>query len=248
MKIVVNGSNGRMGRVLISMMREDPASYEIVAAVDMNNCASGEYPMYENIRDFTGDADCIIDFSHHSAAPALCEYAAERGIPLIIATTAHTDEEKAAIVNAAKSVPVFFSANMSLGIAVTARLAKTAAALFPEADIEIVEAHHNRKLDVPSGTAILLGNAIKQVRTDAEFNIGRHENGKRTKNEIGIHSIRTGNVVGDHEIIIATDTQTIRIKHEAHDRALFAEGALEAARFLCGKPAGLYDMNSIVGE
>jgi len=115
------------------------------------------------------------------------------------------------------------------------------------ADIEIVEAHHNRKLDVPSGTAILLGNAVKEVRCDAEFNVGRHENGKRTKTEIGIHSIRTGNTVGDHEIIIATDTQTIRIKHEAHDRALFAEGALEAAKFICKKPAGLYDMNCIVG-
>ncbi|MBQ3099518.1 MAG: 4-hydroxy-tetrahydrodipicolinate reductase [Clostridia bacterium] len=247
MKVIVNGSNGRMGRVLISMMRAEPELYEIVAAVDMNNEASGEYPIFENICDFTGDADCIIDFSHHSAAPALCRYACERNIPIVIATTAHTEDEKAAIAEAAKSVPVFYSANMSLGIAVTARLAKTAASFFPDADIEIVEAHHNRKLDVPSGTAILLGNAVKEVRADAEFNVGRHENGKRTKNEIGIHSIRTGNTVGDHEIIIATDTQTIRIKHEAHDRALFAEGAFEAAKFLCEKPAGLYDMNCIVG-
>ncbi len=246
MKVIINGSNGRMGRVLISMMREDPANYEIAAAVDMNNEASGEYPIFESINDFTGYADCIIDFSHHSAAPALCEYAAERKLPIVIATTAHTDDEKAAITAASKSVPVFYSANMSLGIAVTARLAKTAAEFFPDADIEIVEAHHNRKLDVPSGTAILLGNAVKEARTDAEFNVGRHENGKRTKNEIGIHSIRCGNVVGDHEIIIATDTQTIRIKHEAHDRALFAEGALEAAKFICGKTPGLYDMNCIV--
>lgn len=237
-----------MGRVLISIMRDSANDYEIVAAIDTNNEASNDYPMYESVRDFTGDADCIIDFSHHSAAPALCDYAVERGIPLIIATTAHTEEEKAAIHEAAKSIPVFFSANMSLGIAATALLAKTAAALFPDADIEIVEAHHNRKLDVPSGTAILLGNAIKEIRPEAEFNIGRHENGKRTKNEIGIHSIRTGNVVGDHEVIIATDTQTLRIKHEAHDRALFAEGALAAAKFLCKKPAGLYDMNSIISE
>lgn len=247
MKIIVNGSNGRMGRVLISIIRGTSSEYEIAAAVDMNNEASGEYPIFENIRDFTGDADCIIDFSHHSAAPTLCEYAVERKIPLVIATTAHTEEEKAVMFQASDKIPIFYSANMSLGIAVTARLAKTAASFFPDADIEIVEAHHNRKLDVPSGTALLLADAVKQVRPDAKFNVGRHENGKREKNEIGIHSIRTGNVVGDHEIIIATDTQTIRLKHEAHDRALFAEGALEAARFLCGQAPGLYDMNCVVG-
>ncbi len=246
MKVIVNGSDGRMGRVLISMMAENDG-WEIVAAVDVNNGDSGEYPKFKSISEFTAGADCIIDFSHHSAAPALCEYAVKRNIPLVVATTGHTEEEKAAIIEAAKSVPVFYSANMSLGIAVTARLVKIAASFFPDADIEIVEAHHNRKLDVPSGTAILLGNAVKEVRCGSGFNIGRHENGKRTKNEIGIHSIRTGNTVGDHEIIIATDTQSIRIKHEAHDRALFAEGALEAAVFIFGKPAGLYDMNSIVG-
>jgi len=246
MKVVVNGSCGRMGRVIISMMLADE-QYEIVAAVDVHSEGSGEYPVFKNIFDFNGEADCIIDFSHHSAAPDLCRYACERNIPLVIATTAHTDDEKEAIFAAARTVPVFYSANMSLGIAVTARLVKTAASFFPDADIEIVETHHNRKIDVPSGTAILLGDAVREVRPEAEFNIGRSENGKRPKNEIGIHSIRTGNTVGDHEIIIATDTQSIRIRHEAHDRALFAEGALEAAKFLCGKPAGLYDMNCIVG-
>ncbi|MBR6800212.1 MAG: 4-hydroxy-tetrahydrodipicolinate reductase [Eubacteriaceae bacterium] len=246
MKVVINGACGRMGRTIISMMLPDER-YEIVAAVDIHSEENGEYPVFKNIFDFDGDADCIIDFSHHSAAADLCRYASGRNIPLVIATTAHTDEEKAVIGLAAKTIPVFYSANMSLGIAVTARLAKTAASLFPDADIEIIETHHNRKLDVPSGTAILLGNALREVRPDAEFNIGRSENGKRPKNEIGIHSIRTGNTVGDHEIIIATDTQSIRIRHEAHDRALFAEGALDAAEFICGKPAGLYDMNSIVG-
>ena len=136
---------------------------------------------------------------------------------------------------------------MSLGVALTAKLAKTAASFFPDADIEIIEKHHNRKLDVPSGTALMLADAVKEAIPSAEYNIGRHENGKRKKGEIGIHSIRIGNEVGTHEVIIATGNQTITIKHESEDRSLFADGALSAAKFLIGKDAGLYNMNDIIG-
>ena len=164
----------------------------------------------------------------------------------MIATTGQTDAERELIAAAAETIPVFFAANMSVGIAVLADIARKAAAAFPEADIEIIERHHNRKLDVPSGTALTLANAIRDVRSNAVFNIGRHENGKRTVEEIGIHSLRYGNEVGTHEIIISNGNETITLKHEAENRALFAEGALKAAAFLCGKSAGLYSMKDML--
>ena len=151
-------------------------------------------------------------------------------------------------IEAAKQIPVFHSANMSLGIALLVELAKTTAKAFPDADIEIIEKHHNRKLDAPSGTALLLANAIKEVRKNAKFIFGRGGQAKREAEEIGIHAIRMGNIIGEHEVIVGTDTQTITLKHEAHSRALFAEGALAAADYLCGKSAGLYDMERMISE
>ncbi|MCF0115770.1 MAG: 4-hydroxy-tetrahydrodipicolinate reductase, partial [Erysipelotrichaceae bacterium] len=155
-------------------------------------------------------------------------------------------EEMAYIKECSKDVAVFKSGNMSLGVAVLASLAKEAVKMFPTADIEIIEKHHNRKLDVPSGTALLLADRIKEVRENAVYNIGRHENGKRTIQEIGIHSIRMGNEVGTHEIIISTDNQVITLKHESKNRALFAEGALSAAEFLVKQGPGWYNMDDIV--
>ena len=153
----------------------------------------------------------------------------------------------AAIRAAAEHIPVFFSANMSLGVAVLADLVRRAAALFPDADIEIVEIHHNRKVDVPSGTALMLGRAVQDARPEAKLLVGRHENGKRTREEVGIHSLRLGSEVGTHEVLISTDTETISLKHQAHDRALFADGALAAAAFLRGKAPGLYTMRDLIG-
>ena len=149
---------------------------------------------------------------------------------------------------ASREIPVFHSANMSLGIALLVELAKTTAKAFPDADIEIIEKHHNRKLDAPSGTALLLANAIKEIRKNAKFIFGRGGQAKREVEEIGIHAVRMGNIIGEHEVIIGTDTQTITLKHEAHSRALFAEGALAAADYLCGKSAGLYDMERMISE
>ena len=247
MKIIINGSNGRMGKTVAELI-ENKANAEAVALVDINNVASSGTPIYEALGDFSGEADCIIDFSHHTCTEGLLEYAVSRKIPVVICTTAHTDEEQAMIKAASEKIPVFFSANMSLGIAVMNDICKTAAKMFPDADIEIIEKHHNQKLDVPSGTALLLANGIKEVRPAAVYNIGRHENGKRTKEEIGIHSLRMGNVVGEHEVIINTGTQTLSIKHEAHSRALFAEGAVTAAEFLCKKAAGFYNMTDILKD
>ena len=143
-------------------------------------------------------------------------------------------------------IPIFHSANMSLGIALLVELAKMTAKNFPDADIEIIEKHHNRKLDAPSGTALLLANEIREVRSNARFVYGRSGQAKRTPEEIGIHAIRMGNIIGEHEVIVGTDTQTITLKHEAHSRSLFAEGAIAAAEFLIKQPAGMYDMKSMV--
>jgi len=166
----------------------------------------------------------------------------------VVGTTGHTPEEKERIYAAAKELPVFYSGNMSLGIAVLCRLAPEAAAFFPDADIEIVEVHHNRKVDAPSGTAHMLFNAVRQARPMAVEHCGRAGEGKRTKNEIGISSLRMGNVVGIHEVHICTGSQTLTLRHEAGTRAMLAEGAVDAARFMEGKPVGLYNMEDLLAK
>jgi len=237
MQVIVHGASGRMGQQIIRLL---PAYGHTLAAG-----ISAEGPYY-SMAEYDGPADLVIDFSHHTATAGLLDACRARRLPAVIATTGHTPEERAKIEAAAGEIPIFFSYNMSLGIALLARLAKETAALFPDADIEIVEAHHNRKLDVPSGTALLLADAIREVRPEAEYVIGRHENGQRRRQEIGIHSLRLGSEVGTHEVIVTTGTQTITLKHEAEDRALFAEGAMAAAEFLKGKPAGLYTMQDLM--
>ena len=170
-----------------------------------------------------------------------------RQLPVVIATTGQSAEELHQIETAIDDIPVFLSANMSLGVAVLADLAKRAAALFPDAEIEIIERHHNQKLDAPSGTALLLARRIREARPEAEFVVGRHENGKRTPHEIGIHALRYGSEVGTHEIILSNGSETVTLKHEAENRALFAKGAVAAAAFLVKQPPGLYDMRDIIG-
>ncbi|MBR6120156.1 MAG: 4-hydroxy-tetrahydrodipicolinate reductase [Oscillospiraceae bacterium] len=242
MKYIIHGACGRMGRVVQRVFREKLPDADLICVDPM--ARDGE--AYVALADYDGPADCIVDFSHHSLTPALTSYAAARRLPLVIATTGQTPEELAAIREAAKTVPVLFASNFSLGIVVLTALAKQAAKAFPEADIEIVEAHHNRKLDVPSGTALTLAQAVQSVRPGSRLVIGRHENGRRDPADIGVHSLRMGNVVGVHEIHICTDTQTLTLRHEAHDRALFAEGALTAAQWVVTMEPGLYDMQSIL--
>ena len=248
MNILIFGVGGRMGREVAKLALEGVRSATVVAGLDVLPIDTREFPTYTDWSAVTGDINCIIDFSHHSATEALLGFAKKNNIPVVIATTGHTDEEKESILAAAKEIPVFHSANMSLGIALLVELAKTTAKAFPDADIEIIEKHHNRKLDAPSGTALLLANAIREVRKSAKFIFGRSGQAKREAEEIGIHAIRMGNIIGEHEVIVGTDTQTITLKHEAHSRALFAEGALAAADYLCGKKAGLYDMERMISE
>ena len=201
---------------------------------------------YRRLSDAECDVDCIIDFSHHGATGELLAYALSERLPVVIATTGQTAEELRQIDAAAADIPIFRSANMSLGVALLVELAKVAAKTMPDADIEIIEKHHNRKLDAPSGTALMIANAIKKVREKSRFVFGRYGQAKRSSDEIGIHAVRMGNIVGEHEVLIGTDNETITIKHEAHNRALFAEGALAAASFLITRPAGLYSMQDMV--
>ncbi len=245
MKFIVNGAGGAMGKVLCDIIKNSE-KHETVAFCSMEYTTDKENLIYGNIKEYEGEADCIIDFSHHSATKDVTEYAVERNIPLVVATTGQTEEEKQMIEEAAKRIPLFCSANMSFGVAILSCLAKIVAKAMPDCDIEIIEKHHNRKLDVPSGTALLLADSIKSVKDECEYNIGRHENGKRTKSEIGIHAVRMGNEVGTHEVIFATNSQVITLKHEAENRGLFAEGAITAAEFLKGKEAGYYNMDHIL--
>ena len=191
-------------------------------------------------------ADVVIDFSHHTAIAEVLAYAKKLGSAAVIGTTGHTPEEKALIFAAAEEIPVFYAGNVSLGIAVLCRLVKEAVSFFPDADVEIVEVHHTRKVDAPSGTAHMLFNAVKEVRPEAYEKCGRAGEGRRTKNEVGVHALRMGNVVGIHEVHITTANQSLVLKHESGSRAMLADGAVSAAKFMVGKEKGLYDMESIL--
>ena len=239
MRAVICGANGAMGKLICGILGE-----EVVGKVSID----GENGVPRTARELGRvEADVVIDFSHHTAAPEVIRYAKLIGAAAVIGTTGHTPEEKALIQQAAKDIPVFYSGNMSLGIAVLCRLAKQAAAAFPQADIEIVEVHHTRKVDAPSGTAHMIFDAIREVRPQAVEHCGRAGEGKRTAEEIGISSLRLGNVVGIHEVHIDAGSQRLTLRHEAVTRDMLAEGGVEAARFVAGKPAGLYNMQDMLG-
>lgn len=238
MKSVVWGANGAMGRLIRERLGAEVAG---LVSLDGENGVAKTGAELGKV-----DADVVIDFSHHCAAPEVIAYAKSIGAAAVIGTTGHTAEEKQLILDAAKEMPVFYSGNMSLGIAVLCKLAAQAAAFFPDADIEILEVHHNRKVDAPSGTAKMLFDAIKAVRPDAVDHCGRAGEGKREKNEIGISSLRMGNVVGVHEVHIHTENQSLTLRHDAGSRGMLADGAVDAARFMVGKPAGLYTMTELL--
>ncbi len=245
MNILLVGYCGHMGNVLRELVKNGNFNIDNIYGVD--SMASVDDKLCS--ADFDGaerNVDCIIDFSHHSNTNRLLKFAVANKLPLVLATTGQNNEERNEIVRASSEIPLFFAANYSLGVTLLIMLAKKTAAAFPNADIEIIEKHHNRKVDAPSGTALAIADAIISKRENAVINSGRTGHSKREKNEIGIHSVRMGNLCGEHEVIVATETQTITLKHEAHSRSIFAEGALTAAEFIVGKPAGMYDMNSIV--
>ena len=248
MKILISGYLGHMGSILASMVKDGVRGALLAGGVDKTAMETDRPLCVKDFADAPRDIDCIIDFSHHSLTADLLTFATEKKLPLVLCTTGQTEEEMSLIHTAAKEIPIFFSANMSVGIALLAEVAKQVAYAMPDAEIEIVEKHHDRKLDAPSGTALLLADAIKNVRPSAYAVTGRSGHGKRTPEEIGIHAIRMGNIVGEHEIMIGTPAETITLKHEAHSRALFAEGALAAAAYLVRQPAGLYNMQTMLSK
>ena len=240
MRAILCGANGAMGRLLQELLGS-----EVVGKVSID----GENGVPKTFQELGPvQADVIIDFSHHSAVADVLSAAKSLGCAAVIGTTGFTEAEKDLIRAASAEIPVFWSGNMSLGIAVLCRLAREAASFFPDADIEIVEIHHNRKVDAPSGTALMLFEAVKAVRPQATAHCGRAGEGKRTAEEIGISSLRLGSTVGVHEIHIHTGSQSLTLRHEAVTRRMLAEGGVGAARFICGKAAGLYNMNHLLEE
>lgn len=246
MNILISGACGHMGKEVEKLALSGFRGVQHVSGVDLRNDGSSAVVCADNFDNADTSVDCIVDFSHHTCTSQLLDFAVAHDIPLVIATTGQTPEEKEMIYLASKKIPLFYAANYSFGVALLIELAKKTAAAMPEAEIEIVETHHERKVDAPSGTALAIAEAIREVRPDAVLSPGRTGQGKRMPNEICIHSLRFGNIVGQHEVIIATNTQSITLKHEAYSRALFAEGALTAAEFLISRPAGLYNMQDMI--
>lgn len=249
-KIIMNGCNGKMGQVITRLVEEDE-DVEIVCGVDINDSIQNTYPVVKSIEEFDGEADVVIDFSHPSCLKSIIDYCCRTKMPVVLATTGFSAEEKAMFTEAAKEIPVFFSANMSLGINLLISLAKQAAKLLEgNFDIEIVERHHNKKIDAPSGTALAIADAIDETLSyPAEYVFDRHSvRRKRKTTEIGISAVRGGTIVGDHEIIFAGNDEVIELTHHAASKEVFAVGAIKAAKFMMGKSAGLYDMNMLVAE
>ena len=249
-RIIMNGCNGKMGRVITRLVEEDDDA-EIVCGVDINTDIKNNYPVVKSIEEFDGEADVVIDFSHPSCLMSILSYCKRTKTTAVLATTGFSEEEKAAFTEASKEIPIFFSANMSLGINLLISLAKQAAKLLEgNFDIEIVERHHNKKIDAPSGTALAIADAIDETLSyPAEYVFDRHSVRRPRKNtEIGISAVRGGTIVGDHEIIFAGNDEVIELSHHAASKEVFAVGAIKAAKFMSGKPAGMYDMNMLVAE
>ena len=249
-KIIISGCNGRMGRVVESICNSDP-EITVVAGFDVTQ-ESRAFPVYVSPANFTGEADCVIDFSTPAALDGLLNFCTERKIPLVLATTGFSPQQLNQINEASKSVAIFRSANMSLGINVLLELVKKAAAVLGDSyDIEIVEKHHNKKVDAPSGTALMIADAAASaLNFDPEYVYERHSvREARDKKEIGISAVRGGTIVGVHEIMFAGRDEIIEIKHTAMSREIFANGAVKAAKYLSeGRAPGMYDMSMLVQE
>ena len=249
MRILLCGTFGKMGRTIAQIVSERN-DCEICAGVDIGT-GDAAFPVYPAPALVKEEADVLIDFSHPSALGGILEYAVPRCMPVVLATTGYADEQIALIRKASERIPVFFSANMSLGVNLLSELAKTAAKVLGSSfDIEIVEMHHNRKVDAPSGTALMLANEIASVLPEKpEFVYDRHDKReRRSRTEIGMHAVRGGTIVGEHEILFCGTDEVVKLCHSAGSKAVFASGAVNAAVFLSGKTPGLYTMHDMVKE
>lgn len=250
-KIIMHGCNGRMGQVITGICKEDE-EVEIVAGIDPYHQMENTYPVFSEIAQCEAEADVIVDFASAAALDSLLDYSIARNIPVVVCTTGLSEAQIRRVEEAGKKTAVLKSANMSLGINMLLELLQKAARTLAPAgfDIEIVEKHHNQKVDAPSGTALALADAINESLSDEyEYKYDRsQERKKREKFEIGIHAVRGGNIVGEHEVIFAGMDEIIEIKHTAYSKAVFAKGAVEAAKFLAGKPAGRYEMADVIAS
>ena len=248
-KMIMHGCNGRMGHVIIDLVKEDP-EIEVVAGVDAFGENSYDFPVFKSLAECNVDADVIVDFSNASAVDGLLDHCVAKGIPVVLCSTGLSDAQLSKVKEAASKIAVLKSANMSVGVNALLKVLKEVSPLFAAAgfDIEIVEKHHNQKLDAPSGTALALADVIKNSLTsDTEYVFDRSQKReKRSKDEIGISAVRGGTIVGEHEIIYAGTDEVIEIKHTAYSKAIFAKGAIQAAKYIAGKEAGMYDMRKVV--
>lgn len=250
MKVLLFGCNGRVGRVLTRLINESN-NMETVCGVDRNpSLYENTYPVYTSIHDVKEKADVVIDFSNHSCLNDLLIFGKKTKTPLVICTTGFTDEEKESMKNASKDFPILHSGNMSVGINLLLSLVKKAAStLYPEFDIEVIEKHHNQKLDAPSGTALMIADAMKEeLDNNIDYVHGRHtKTEKRTQTEIGIHAVRAGGIFGEHTALFGSNNEIVEIKHTALTRDVFADGAIKAAKFLTTKENGFYTMTDVIG-
>lgn len=249
-KIILVGINGKMGQVICRIL-DSYDNAELVCGIDINTEQRNGVPVYSDFNDVKEACDVIIDFSHPSSLDSTLNYALRERKGVVIATTGFNSEGILKIKNASEKIPVFFSANMSLGVNLIIELAKKATAILSDGfDIEIIEKHHNQKIDAPSGTALAIADAINDVCNNSnDYIYDRHSSRKkRGKNEIGIHSVRGGTIVGEHEVIFAGNDEIIEIKHTAMSKEIFAVGAVKAAVYLNGKAAKLYDMNDLINS
>lgn len=246
----MHGCNGKMGRVITELVNADE-NVEIVAGVDTYMGTSNAYPVFAKVEECDVEADVVVDFSNAAAVDGLLAYCRAKNLPVVLCTTGLSEEQLAKVEETAKETAVLRSANMSLGINLLMKLLQDAAKVLAPSgfDVELVEKHHNQKLDAPSGTALALADAVNAaLNQEYTYNYDRSkERKKREKKEIGIAAVRGGTIVGEHEVLFAGTDEVIEFKHTAYSRSVFAKGALEAAKFLAGKPSGMYDMSDVIG-
>jgi len=248
-KIIMHGCNGKMGQVISDIVEQDDNAV-ITAGIDIFDNRPNRYPVYTDIKQCDAEADVVIDFSSAAAVDPLMEYCEKRNLPLVLCSTGLSEEQITNIHKLSNKLAILKSANMSFGVNTVMKVLKNVTKLLAEAgyDIEIVEKHHNQKVDAPSGTAIALADVMnEELNNEYEYRYDRSDiREKRKKKEIGISAVRGGTIVGDHDIIFAGTDEVIEISHRAYSKAVFAKGAVEAAKFLAGKPAGLYDMSDVI--
>ena len=250
-KAIVNGACGQMGRAIAQLLLENPKEYQLIAGISKTDCPENGLPLVKDICEVPTGADILFDFSHPNALPALLDYCTANSVRLVMGTTGLGESERQMLQDASVKIPIFYSGNMSIGVSLQIELIKKAATLLGEEfDIEITEKHHRKKVDSPSGTALMLANALNDKLSEPRHYVyGRHcTDCRRTKNEIGIHAVRGGTITGEHDVEFFGTDETISISHKAYSRRIFAIGALRAGQFLIHQQPGLYDMRDLLSS